>query len=556
MELYGAFLMGILFSASLSEDTGMNLLFTPSNKVSRQYNVYETYIGKHPVSSYWTIWGGRYDNPVVNQIEAYIGGQKLIRVDSLEDCCITEDSIYDEATPGNVYINVHKHTWLYDDKLTDFRKLVSFLSGSKNPDNPSDDIFYNEHWPARLEVPKLNVKLSDVVNGIIRYSTFDFTLYNDDGYFDDLEVKNFFNAPSYIKKTWKENPNADNFITIRYGMVESIKVDDKNMIVSCADIFRTLEEPVSKVIKDVFPDAIENRDKNAPVVYGEVVISLIKIDVNKYIAGENIKSVSAVYDNDGNSISFTFSSTTKIITTSTDNAKSAKATGDTNNKIGQIITNIIADRTTIKYKNSFWDLNETNEYVNTSPKINIAFEGGTVQSAIKNALSSDMVFLIQKNDGKFSLREWGQTYNTFNFKSWEITKFPVKDYSDAQKDYFSSCIIKYKYTFSDKVYNSVLLYDADETTAESTYNKLLRKEFNTFLTNDTDAYKLGVRLSNRFSTLKETIQIGVGHNTGEINLLDTVELELNINGRVFSKNTTWIVKEIDPAQDILTLESV
>jgi hypothetical protein len=35
-----------------------------------------------------------------------------------------------------------------------------------------------------------------------------------------------------------------------------------------------------------------------------------------------------------------------------------------------------------------------------------------------------------------------------------------------------------------------------------------------------------------------------------------VELEVNINNRKFSKYTEWIVKEIDPAQDILVLEPV
>jgi hypothetical protein len=88
------------------------------------------------------------------------------------------------------------------------------------------------------------------------------------------------------------------------------------------------------------------------------------------------------------------------------------------------------------------------------------------------------------------------------------------------------------------------------------YNKLVRKEFETYLTTDTDAYNLGEKLSDRFSVLREIVQVGVGYDTSEINLLDTVELELNINGRIFSKYTTWIVKEIDPAQDILVLEPI
>jgi hypothetical protein len=549
--------MSVLFTASLSESSDMLLQFTPSNDVERKFNVYETYTGNYPTeNTYWTDWKGYYDNPVVNQIEVYIGSQRLIKVNSLEDCCETENSIYDETSAGMVYIHISEYPWIYADFRTSFRKLISFLSGSKNQNNPSDDIINNEHWPVRLEIPKFTVKLSDAINGLTKYSSFDFTLLNDDGYFDDLEATNFFNGPAYIRKSWKENPEVNDFIVIRYGMVESIKIDDKTMTVSCADIFRTLEEPVSKVIKDLFPSAIENRDKNVPVVYGEVNISLIRIDEGLYIAGENISNVANVYDENGYNISFSFDSATGIITVSTDNAKTAQVTGNTNNKIGQVITDIIANKTTIKYIGSFWDLNETNEYINNSPKINITFDGGTVQKAVKNALSSDMVFLIQKNDGIFSLRQWGQKYSNFNISNWMITKYPVKDYGSAQKNYISSCIIQYDYNFSEKKHNDVLLYNNDEAKAESIYNKIVREEFNTFLTNETDAFNLGAKLSNRFSVLKETIQIGVGHNTSEINLLDTVELELNINGRVFSKYTTWIVIEIDPAQDILTLEPV
>jgi hypothetical protein len=56
--------------------------------------------------------------------------------------------------------------------------------------------------------------------------------------------------------------------------------------------------------------------------------------------------------------------------------------------------------------------------------------------------------------------------------------------------------------------------------------------------------------------LRETVQVAVGCNTGEINLLDTIELELNVNGRAISKYDTWKVIEIDPAQDILLLENI
>jgi hypothetical protein len=553
--------MAVLFTADLAEDTEVTLAFTPTNDVSRIYNVYESYLGNYPTDTYWTDWGGWYDNPILNQIELYIGGHYLIRVNSLADCCSQEWSIYDESTAGMVYVNVPRNTWLYDDIVTSYRKVVSFLSGPKNPNNPSDDLFNNEHWPVRLEVPKFTVKLSDVINGLTKYSTFDFTLHNDDGYFDDLEATNFFNSPSYIKKTWKENPQVEDFITIRYGMVETIKIDDKTMTISCADLFRTLEEPVSKVVKDIFPTAIENTDKNLPVIYGEVKIPLIEIfkrtdeDAGQYVAGENISSILEVYNKDGSPVAFT-SDANFIITSSEENVESALVIGNINNRIGEIVKDLIISKTNIAYVETFWDITETNVYIANSPIINIVFTGGTIREAIKNTLMSDMAFLIQKNDGRFTLRQWGEIYNTFDIPNWKITKFPSKNYSEAQKNYLSSCLIQYNYDVVEKIYTGTLLYNVDESKAESVYSKLVRKEFNTYLTSETDAFNLGKKLSDRFSTLRETIQISLGQDTSEINLLDTIKLAISVNGRVFSKNAVWIVKEIDPAQDILTLEPV
>ena len=546
--------MGVLFAADLSEDVkGVPLLFTPSTDVSRRYNVYESYLGAHPENTYWTDWGGSYDNPITNQVEMYIGGQYLTKVNSLNDCCDTPNSIYDGPTAGMIYINVGKHTWLYDDAKVDYRKTVTFLSGPKNPANPSDDLFNNEHWKTKLEVPKITVKLSDVINGLTKYSTFDFTLFNNDGYFDDLEASNFFNAPSYIRKTWKDNPTADDFIPIRYGMVETIKINDKTMTVSCADVFRTLEEPVSKVVKDMFPVAVKNQEEELPIVYGNGKVPLIEINDNQYVLGEYVYNVGAVYDKDGNEIS-NYSFSNGILFCDDENAETALAYGNTNTKLGDIIVDIITTKTKITFVDSFWDLNETQGYINYSPNLSIVIKGGTVREAVKKVLMSDMVFLIQKNDGRFTLRKWGSTYNSFEIENWRITQFPSKDYADAQKGYFSSCIIHYGYNDADDKFEKTFLFTDNEAAAEIAYNKLTRKEFETYLDSEWDAYMLAIALSNRFSTLRETIHIGVGYDTSEINLLDNIRLKLNINNRIFSKYNNWIVKEIDPAQDTLALE--
>jgi hypothetical protein len=478
--------------------------------------VYESYLGPY-LATYWTDWGGWYDNIKICPIEIYIGSHNLVQVVSLSECCIQEWSIFNDVDTKMVYINVPKHSWLYDEATTNYRKIISFLSAPKNPDNPSDDIIDNEHWQVRLEVPKFTVKLSDVINGLTKYSTFDFTLYNNDGYFDDLEATNFFNGPSYIKKTLKENPEVKDFITIRAGKVESIKIDDKVMTVSNADSFRALEQPVCKIVKEVFPTAVKNTDKNLPVIYGTVTIPLIEIDTLRYVAGENVTNVVAVYDKEDVVIQNP-SFNNGIIATSVE-AKYAVVTGNTDNRIGQIITDLISSKAYVTYIYSFWDVAETDIYRNSSPYINIAFTDGAVNEAVKKTLSSDMAFLIQKNDGKFTLREWGKTYKTFKIEKWEITKFPTKNYSSAQKNYQSSCLISYDYNFQTKTFSNSLLYNANERAAEELYGKLVRKEFETYLTSGLAATDLATKLSTRFSTLKEDVQVAVGRNTSEINLL-------------------------------------
>jgi hypothetical protein len=437
--------------------------------------------------------------------------------------------------------------------MTSYRIVNNFTSGPKT-DNPSDDIYNDEHWPVRLESPKLTVKLSDVINGLTKYSTFDFTLFNDDGYFDTAKVTNFLNSPTFIKKTWMENPVPEDFIPIRYGIVESIKIDEKTMHVSCGDIFRTLEEPLSLKVKNKFSEAVENRDENLPRVYGTVKMNVINIDKskNKYVIGENILSVSSVYNKNDSSVEFSFSN--GVITTNQE-IKSAVVTGNTNNRLGDIIIDIISSKTNITYVASFWDLAETNAYRTNSPRINIIFDGGTVRNAVKDALSSDSVFLIQKNNGRFTLRMWGTEYKKHIIQNWNITQFPKKDYAEAQNNYFSSCSIEYNYDFIENKHMNSYLFARNEKQAKRTYNKMIRKTFTTFLTNESDCEQLASRLSSRFSTLKETVKVSIGTDTSEVNLLDTVELEIIINERIFSNYNTWIVKEIDSAQDTLMLEA-
>ena len=88
------------------------------------------------------------------------------------------------------------------------------------------------------------------------------------------------------------------------------------------------------------------------------------------------------------------------------------------------------------------------------------------------------------------------------------------------------------------------------------YKKKLRKAFDTDLIYEDNVKNLADLLGKRFINIKQGIKIGIGLDTSEMRLLDTVYLDMNINERKFSHANKYIITEINPAQDILVLEEI
>jgi hypothetical protein len=198
------------------------------------------------------------------------------------------------------------------------------------------------------------------------------------------------------------------------------------------------------------------------------------------------------------------------------------------------------------YSDSIWNTADTDAYIDKAPNVNIIFKSGTVKKAVQDTLRSDMAYFIQQHDGRFTIRRWGMRYNYRDINSWIITKSPEKTFP-KQENYFSSCIIKLSG-------DNQMLYNGMEYEAQDKYRKLKRKEFETNLADINDGKQLAELLSSRYSIERQTIKISLGIDTSDIELLDIIYLDMTINKRMFSKAKTWIVKGIDPAQDILTLE--
>jgi hypothetical protein len=566
----------ILFSAELAKKTEASPLnSTPSNGAPRTYNVYEIYTGPRPVNTYWTEWGGEHDNAEAPQAELYFS-RYLTQVVTREELYNNEASFVYYIEDGYVYFNIPKHPWLYAESQTALREIIAFLSGPPRPDNPSDDTVDGRRREVRLETPSVTVKISDVISGLVKYSTFSFSLFNDDGRFDDMDSVNFFNSPAYLRKSRADIPSAKDFIPLRAGLVEDITVSDKSIVINCADKFRSLEEPVCEITAaGMLPefDDPQKRDgligKELPVLYGQGEIALTeigkvkngstKVTTYRYIIlCGYVRSIDGLYTGEDEAVE-AFEETNGVITVNVPEggkeAKYALVSGYERNRIGEIITDLIERRSGVAFGPSAWDKEEAERYISVSAPVNILFKSGTVKSAITEVLKSDMAFLIQKNDGRFTLRRWGGAYQAYTVPSWMITQQPSKDFKDAQAHYFSSCLIKYNLNPRSGEHGNQAVYTDNEAEAEALYNKAYRAVYETRLTGEEDALDLAERLGRRFSFIRETVKLAVGADTGAYNILDTVYLDVSVNGRRYSKNTEWVIKELDPAQDKLVLES-
>ena len=545
----------VRFLVELTSKSEIIIHPTPSNNYDKKYNVYEIDINEHPENTYWTEWGGYYDNFVDTQIELYYE-RFLDRVNTLDDVLTTPFSIF--ITNENiVLLNIPKHPWLYPDYSVESSEVIPFLSSPLNPDNPSNNILRNVNVQTKLEIPNFIVKLSDNIAGITLNQGFTVNLNNNDGFFDDDIKWNLFNTPIHLKKSIIENPRYEDFHTIRNGLIENTITSFDKIRISVSDRLKSMNEPICKVIRQSdFPSIIidnSNIGKNIPIIYGTKIIQLQKLNELNYIGAESITQVHNVYDFDGNVLQYNYNPVTNIIT-STNNANTALITGYTNNKIGQIIENIIFKNTDTQFNNSNWNLNETNDYIDSSPVINIAIVNGSIKNAIQEILKSDMAFFIQQIDGRFTIRKYGKEYNIHEIPSWVITKKVEKNYNKAHDNYFSSCVVNYDY-IDDENYKSYL-YSSRENEAENKYRRRVTKIFNTDLIEDSDVRSLCELLSDRYTAMKQTAKVAIGIDTSIYELLDTVIIDLTINDRKFSDVTKYIITEINPSQDVITLEEI
>jgi hypothetical protein len=543
----------------------------------RSYNIYAFSIAPHITdpTNYWIAWGGWFDNPVGYGLSVFMNLflTEQFSTDLLQS---TENSFYIDRTNNILYINIPLKPWEYFDAFSALYNSsgTAFTTAPKDSNNLSDIYYEAVKVYPRMKVPTLNNKLNDVISGIVVYNDFTITIDNSDGMFNDAVIIDFFNTPIQIGKTDADVSSVEDFNRIRFGLVDDIAIAFDQMQVKGVDKFyRMSSDYCRKFTKDEYPN-LDDGDVNEdiPVAWGSVLgVSLVEVNKDTgsppewidYIAIDPnyITDATALYDGDGNSLTFTFYPATGIIrATELDGdgevieAESADVTGKADSRIGQIIIDALSENENIPYVVGVWDVTETNLYLALCASVGFYFDGGTTKDLMEAVLKNDNAFLIQKNNGLLTIRQWGQEYDTHEIYSWLTTEKPKKNFKDASKYFCSSVEIKSHKNHSSSNYTQTYIDDTREAEIFENYRRSFLASFETDLLSDDDISDLASRLLQRFGVVRETLQVGFAVDTYQINLLDKIIYSAEINDRLFSGYEEWIVKECDPAQDTIILE--
>lgn len=531
----------------------------PIDRLAAHRNIYAFSVAPHPtaVDDWWLLLGGTYDNYVGYGIQLFFN-QFLILAASITNLLVTENSFFVDVETDTVFINIPLPPWMYFDAFSAMytNEGSSFSTAPKNELNLSDIFYGTVRALPRMQIPSIQNKISDSISGVVVYNTFGMTIDNADGFFDDMDIIEYFNTPMRISKTTEAAETLQDFNVIRTGVVTDISVEFEQMRITGVDTFYQMGRSVCRRITAAeFPLADDNAlGKEIPIAWGNIAgCDLIKVGFSSpnyyYIALDksHLTSVSAVYDKDGTSIAFSVDYATGIISTTIE-ADTADVVGRADSRIGTIIIEALAEFENTPYLNGMYDVTETDAYIVMSPYLDFYISSGTTRDLVLSALKNDIAFLIQKNNGLLTLRRWGEQYDVFTVDSWLATQKPKKDFKDASKYYCTTCAVNYT--------GGTVVDDSREAELFERYRRSYTATLETTIRSQSDAEDLASRFMARFGDVKESLQVGLGVDTYNINLLDTLQYAPDVNGRAFSQYTQWIVKEADPGQDILRAEAL
>ena len=541
-------------------------IFSTPNKYNRSKNIFTySFAYMNNVKNYWTeIFGATYVN--INQANVQIFFKSfLTQVESIQRLMTEINSFFVDFVAEKFYININLYWWRRISGLSYIYTSDTgiYTSAPKDHSNNSDNSYISgattQNAKVIFKIPSLNQALPNIISGFSLYNDYSVQLDNTNGYWDNASITRFFNTPAIISKSIKKSVSKINdFNIIRKGVVKNIDVNLEEARLTIADNSYSFSTSFCKTFyeyKNIMNITEDILDQDIPAGFGFLRnVPLIEINDNdEYVALDKdfISEVTAVYDKDLNSITFTYNHANGVIKSTQLDDKNNIIQPDMcdiecsgSAKIADIIKYVLVNNESISFIEENFDIDEWQAYTDYCSEIALFIESKTTNEIINDCLKNDNAYLIQKNDGRLTLRLFGHKYNTFIIPEWTITSIADKSYADASNNYCSSVQINYDYNVDKDTTTKAYINDSLEDSRIKQYKKSAKAIFETKLMTVNAAEKLSNILLHRFGYLKETVKLSLGVDTFNINLLDLISIKVKSNNRIFSNSKVWIVLRI------------
>lgn len=482
--------------------------------------------------------------------------------DSIADCVAQNASFYFNSTTQQLYVHFDDYTpyWLYD--FIDIGVVAGYSNNGVNTGT--------SYYPPRLITDGLTVEYEKdpLYAGLIKFKEYTFSLRNGDHELDDLASQDLYGNATRIKVGSETDDYAD-FKTLFEGRVSSvpeIRFDEVTVDAQDKRKFLSRGIPTSRFNQTDYPNLPDDFvGENIPIAFGDLRgVPLVPINTYQFkicdpLTDEygGITSIDSVYV-DGVEVTPDSQSLTDCTVTidsaDADREFSKKVTADiTGYSDGSglidnglyVLRKLLRIYGGVQYLASNYNTTEYDSYEATANDIALFVEDEDLSDVIEHiALSMFGIFYVQP-DGKYSFKKTDEDRaSAQTISEDDIISEPYAEYDE--ENFLTSVKIKYNKKQDANTYQR-FVYDDLQDTIFLQYRQYREKEYETALTNSTDAEEMAVEVMDISKQIPTYFPLTVPYETYKgLVILDNVQTAI--------KRTVLGTKNIITTDGYLTAE--
>lgn len=467
-------------------------------------------------------------------------GTPLVSTNSLEVCRDTAESFYFDDLNQILYINnnnsAYSPSYTYDTITLGITKGFSDISSYYN----------NIYYDGRLNnISNITESVDDLFYGKISFESGSVDLNNTDGFFDNFGQQDIYGAEIRIYYGSDEIDDGDKFDIKYTATLEDYSIDADTLTINFIDSrkFLSTKIPNNTYNKTDYPNMKDgNSGKIIPIGFGkirgaEAVCTNEEATTSTY----NFKFVDTTYHNI-ESIDAVYVENKVVTPSSTSTTDGTFSLSDTNYEPGDkvtidfhgftgldnpldVIKDVLTTYTQIQYNSAYFNITNWDALTSSiTQKIGILIKDKKeLVEIIEDISKSILGLLIIQEDGlfNFSFRDIEASISNTIYIDNFISPVSVDFAGD---EYINSARVKFDKDWSED-FGRFVVDDSKKEKLFGKYRKNSERQFDTLLTEDSDASSLASEAIDAFGGVFPTYTIETKTNFIGLNLFDVIYIE-------------------------------